>query len=223
VNASQININILANDSAARSGMTLRRNRWRAALVIVEMSLSLVLLIGAGLLMRTFVAKRAINRGFDERNVVALDMSLNNPRFDRTAEVADLVRYTEKQIRAIPGVNAVATTNALPLLADLQMPFTILEHDQIYGRFNGTVTWRSVSSEYFKVFHIRLMRGRMFTDEDNENSARVVLTDRGSRCRRQRCGPRPGPFDVHPRGSGFRLDEHSQQSTLTPYMDDSDG
>jgi putative ABC transport system permease protein len=140
--------------------------------------LSLVLLVGAGLLMRTFVAKRAINRGFDERNVVTLDMSLNNPRFDRTAEVADLVRYTEGQIKAIPGVNAVATTNALPLLAGLQMPFTILEHDQIYGRFNGTATWRSVSPEYFKVFHIRLMRGRMFTDEDTDNSARVVLINR---------------------------------------------
>jgi len=178
VNASQTNINMLVNGSAARSGMTLGRNRWRAALVIIEMSLSLVLLIGAGLLMRTFVAKRAINRGFDERNVVTLDMSLNNPRFDRTAEVADLVRYTAKQIKAIPGVTAVATTNALPLLAGLQMPFTILEHDQIYGRFNGTATWRSVSPEYFKVFHIRLMRGRMFTDEDNENSARVVLINR---------------------------------------------
>lgn len=180
VNASQTNINMLANDSAARSEMTFGRHRWRAALVIVEMSLSLVLLIGAGLLMRTFVAKRAINRGFDDRSVVTLDMSLNNRSFDRTANVADLVRYTEKQIKAIPGVNAVATTNALPLLAGLQLPFTILKpkFDQIYGRFNGTATWRSVSPEYFKVFRIRLMRGRMFTDEDNENSARVVLINR---------------------------------------------
>jgi predicted permease len=178
VNASKTNISMLANDSAARSGMTLGRNRWRAALVIMEMSLSLVLLVGAGMLMRTFVAKRAINRGFDERNVVTLDMSLNNPRFDRTAEVAGLVRYTEGQIKAIPGVNAVATTNALPLLAGLQMPFTILEHDQVYGRFNGTAAWRSVSPEYLKVFQIRLMRGRMFTDDDNENSARVVLINR---------------------------------------------
>ena len=179
VNASQTNINVLVNDSAARSGMTIGRNRWRAALVIVEMSLSLVLLIGAGLLMRTFVAKRAINRGFDERNVVTLDMSLDNPRFDRTAEVADLVRHTERQIKAIAGVNAVATTNALPLLAGLEMPFTILGHEQVYGgRFDGTAAWRNVSPGYFKVFHIRLMRGRMFTDEDNENSARVAVINR---------------------------------------------
>jgi putative ABC transport system permease protein len=178
VNASRTNISVLANDSAARSGMTIGRNRWRAALVIVEMSLSLVLLVGAGLLMRTFVAKRAINRGFDEQNVVTLDMSLNSPRFDKTAEVGQLIRYTERQIKTIPGVNAAATTNALPLLAGLQMPFAILEHAQVYGRFNGTATWRSVSPEYFKVFQIRVMRGRMFTDDDNENSARVVLINR---------------------------------------------
>lgn len=178
VNASQTNINVLANDSAARAGMTVGPNRWRAALVIMEMSLSLVLLFGAGMLMRTFVAKRAINRGFDEQNVVTLDMSLNNPRFDKTAEVGQLVRYTGRQIKTIPGVNAVATTNALPLLAGLQMPFTILKHDQIYGRFNGTASWRSVSTEYFQVFHIRLMRGRKFTDDDNENSAPVVLINR---------------------------------------------
>jgi putative ABC transport system permease protein len=178
LNASQTNLNVLANDSAARSAMTVGPNRWRAALVIMEMSLSLVLLIGAGMLMRTFVAKRAINRGFDEQNVVTLNMSLNNPRFYKTAEVGQLVRYTERQIKTIPGVNAVATTNALPLLAGLQMPFTILEHDQIYGRFNGTASWRSVSTGYFQVFHIRLMRGRMFTDDDNENSAPVVLINR---------------------------------------------
>jgi putative ABC transport system permease protein len=178
LNASRTNISVLANDSAARSGMTIGRNRWRAALVIIEMALSLVLLIGAGLLMRTFVAKRAINRGFDEQNVVTLDMSLNSPRFDKTAEVGQLIRYTERQIKTIPGVNAAATTNALPLLAGLQMPFTILEHAQVYGRFNGTATWRSVSPEYFKVFHIRVMRGQLFTDDDNENSARVVLINR---------------------------------------------
>lgn len=178
VNASRTNITILANDSAARSGMSIVRNRWRAALVIAEMALSLVLIVGAGLLMRTFVAKRAINRGFDEQNVVTLDMSLNNPRFDNTAEVGQMIRYAERQIKTIPGVNAVATTNALPLLAGLQMPFTILEHEQVYGRFNGTATWRSVSPAYFKVFRIRLMRGRMFTDDDNENSARVVLINR---------------------------------------------
>jgi predicted permease len=143
------------------------------------MSFSLVLLVGAGLLIRTFVAERAINRGFDEQNVVTLDMSLNNPRFDNTTEVAQLVRYAERRIRAVPGIEAIATTNALPLISSLQMPFHIFEqHEHIYGRYDGTATWRSVSPEYFKVFQIRLLRGRTFTDEDGEDAARVVLINR---------------------------------------------
>lgn len=178
VNASRTNINVLVNDSAARSEMSLGRNRWRALLVIAEMSFSLVLLAGAGLLMRTFVAKRALNRGFDAQNVVTLDMSLSNPRFEKTARVAQFVRYAEREIRQTPGVKAVATTNALPLLASLPMPFSVIQHDQIYGRFNGTATWRSVSPEYFKVFQIWLLRGRTFTDDDNENAPPVVIINR---------------------------------------------
>jgi putative ABC transport system permease protein len=179
LNASRTAINVLVKDSSSHSGMTLRRNRWRPALVVMEMSFSLVLLVGAGLLIRTFVAERAVNRGFDEQNVVTLNMSLNNPRFDNTTEVAQLVRYAERRVKAVPGVEAIATTNALPLISSLQMPFHIFEqHEHIYGRYDGTATWRSVSPEYFKVFQIRLLRGRMFTDEDDEDAAKVVLINR---------------------------------------------
>jgi len=176
--AARTNINVLVSDSAAHSDMTFAGNRWRPALVILEMCVSLVLLVGAALLMRTFVARRAINRGFEEHNVLTLDMSLNNPRFDETRQVSQMVRYAETQIRAIPGVEAVATTNALPLLSSVPMPFMVFEQEQYYGRFNGTATWRSVSPDYFKVFLIRLLRGRFFTDHDDENAPPVVLINR---------------------------------------------
>ena len=179
LNASRTDINVLVKDSTAESGMNFRRNRWRATLMIAEMSVSLVLLAGAGLLIRTFVAKRAINRGFDEQNVLALDMSLNNPRFDQTTQVAQLVRYAERRIQSLSGVSAVATTCALPLIPGLPMPFTILKNEHsLVGRYDGTATWRSVSPQYFKVFQIRLLRGRMFTDEDNEHAPEVVLINR---------------------------------------------
>lgn len=178
VKAAGTNINVLVSDSAARSDMTFARNRWRPALVILEMCLSLVLLVGAALLMRTFVARRAINRGFEEQNVLTLDMSLNDPRFDETKQVSQMVRYAESQIRAIPGVEAVATTNALPLLSSLPMPFWVILHEQYYGRFNGTATWRSVSPDYFNVFRITLLRGRFFTDHDGEIAPPVVIINR---------------------------------------------
>jgi putative ABC transport system permease protein len=179
VNASRTDINVLVKDSTSDSGMTFRRNSWRSHLVIVEISFSLVLLAGAGLLIRTFVAKRAINRRFDERNVMTLSMSLSNPRFDETTQVAQLVRHAERRLRTIPGVSAVATTCALPLTVSLPMPFTIVSNDHsMVGRYDGTAAWRSVSAEYFKVFHIRLLRGRMFAEGNDEHAAGVALINR---------------------------------------------
>jgi len=143
------------------------------------MSLCLVLLVGAGLLIRTFGDKRALSRGFDEENVLTLDMSLDSPRFEKTSQVAQLVRFAERRIKSVRGVEAIATTSALPLLPGLPMPFSILRNDHaLLGRYDGTATWRSVSAQYFRVFQIRLLRGRMFTDEDDENSPKVVLINR---------------------------------------------
>ena len=172
-------INSLAKDSASQSGMSLQRNRGRSLLMIAEVAFSLVLLVGAGLLIRTFVAKRAISRGFDEQNVLTLEMSLDNPRFESTTQVAQLVRYVERRFKAVQGVAAIVTTSSLPLLPGLPMPFTILRNEHsLLGRYDGTATWRSVSPQYFKVFQIRLLRGRMFTDEDDQKAAGVVLINR---------------------------------------------
>lgn len=177
--ASRTEINVLVKENAAQSGMNLRHNRGRPSLMILEVAFSLVLLAGAGVMMRSFVAKRAINYGFDGKNVITLDMSLSNPRFDQTTHVAQLVRQMEHQATAVPGVVAMATTCSLPLAAGLPMPFTIVRNDHsMIGKYDGTAAWRSVSPEYFKVFRIRLLRGRMFTAEDDEHAARVALINR---------------------------------------------
>jgi putative ABC transport system permease protein len=179
VNLSRTGISVLVKESASQSGMTFRRNPWRSILMIAEISLSLILLAGAALMIRTFVARRAVSRGFDEQNVVTMEMSLNNPRFDETTLVAQLVDQAEHTIASIPGVAAVAATSALPLAPSLPMPFTILRNDHVMlGRYDGTATWRSVSPRYFKTFQIRLLRGRTFTSADNANAARVVLINR---------------------------------------------
>jgi putative ABC transport system permease protein len=178
LSASRENFGVLLKQGISESGMALRRGQRRSILIVVQVSLSLVLLLGAGLLMRTFVSKRAINRGFSEDNVVTISMSFDNQRFAATAEVEQLVRLAGRRMHDIPGVVAVATTSALPVSASLSMPFKVFEYNTSSGRYDGTATWRSVSSEYFKVFQIALMRGRLFTDEDNERSASVVLINR---------------------------------------------
>lgn len=178
VNASRVDVSSLAKDSASQSGMGLRRNRARPVLVISEMALALALLVGAGLLIRTFVAKRTISRGFDEQNVLTLEMSLSSPQFEKASQTAQLIRGVERRIGRIRGVVAVATTCALPLQPGLTMPFTIFKNDRDRGRYDGAATWRSVSPGYFAVFRIRLLRGRLFTDDDDDQTAGVVLINR---------------------------------------------
>lgn len=169
----------LVRNGIAQSARDSRRQRWRATLTAAEMAVSLVLLTGAGMMIRTLVAQRAVDRGFDERNVLTVEMALNHPRFQTAAAVADLVRLGERRLSAVPGVATVAVTSTLPLVAGLPVPFTILKNDHfLLGRYDGTATWRSISPEYFRTFQIRLLRGRVFTEDDDENAAGVVVLNR---------------------------------------------
>jgi putative ABC transport system permease protein len=176
LSASRADLASLVKDGASQSCMGFRRNLARPAMVVVEMALALVLLAGAGLLIRTFTAQRAINRGFDEQNVLTIETSLGSSHFERTEAVAQMVRQAEGQLRHLPGVAAVATTSSLPLKPSLMMPFTAMERDQrVVGRYHGAAQWRSVSPDYFDAFHIRLLRGRLFTGSDNAATTPVAV------------------------------------------------
>jgi predicted permease len=181
LSASRADLASLVKDSASQSGMGFRRSLGRPALVVIEMALALILLAGAGLLIRTFTAQRAINRGFDEQNVLTLEMSLGSSRFERTAAVAQMVRDAGERLRHVPGVAAVATTSSLPLEPSLMMPFTAMERDQRnVGRYHGAAAWRSVSPAYFDAFRIRLLRGRTFTEADDGKSTGVAIVNRAA-------------------------------------------
>jgi putative ABC transport system permease protein len=176
IGASRADLASLVKDSATQSGMGFRRNLGRPILVVIEMALALILLAGAGLLIRTFTDQRAVNRGFDEQNVLTLEMSLVSSRFDRTEAVAEMVRNAEESLRDVPGIAAIAATSSLPLEPSLMMPFTAMERDQrLVGRYHGAAAWRSISPGYFDAFRIRLLRGRAFLQSDTGRSAAVVI------------------------------------------------
>ena len=91
-------------ESTGRGGTGFRHNRARSLLVITRTALALILLIGAGLMLRTFAALRAVNPGFDSHNVLTLRMSLSGPRFQKTAGVDLLIRQGTERLKALPGV-----------------------------------------------------------------------------------------------------------------------
>ncbi|HEY6292097.1 MAG TPA: ABC transporter permease [Terriglobia bacterium] len=174
-NASRSDLNATLKESGSRSGTGLRQNKARSILVVTEMALALVLLVGAALLIRTFLAMRSVDAGFDPHNVLTLRMSLTGPRFEKTAGVAQLVRDAEQRVGAIPGVVAVAATDSVPLEGGFGLPFNIEGRPTGKSPYTGGAEWDPVSPGFFTVFRIPLRRGRAFTDLDDAAAPRVVI------------------------------------------------
>ena len=180
LNASRADLHLTLKESGHRAGGGLRQNKARSILVVVEMGLALVLLVGAALLLRTFMVLRGVNPGFDAHNVLTMQMSLTGKRFETAAGVSQLVREAERRVGSLPGVISFASTCFLPLEGGFGLPFTIEGRPLPEGQpFHGGGSWRTVSPRYFEVFRIPLLRGRMFTDRDDGGGAPVVLINEG--------------------------------------------
>jgi putative ABC transport system permease protein len=175
LSTSRSDISSTLRESGARSGTGLRHNKARAVLVITEMALALILLVGAALLIRTFGALRGVNPGFDARNVLIMEMSLNGGRFEKAAGVDQLEREGRRRIESLPGVTAVAMTCCVPLEGGFGLPFIIEGRPLTNGPYHGGATWLTMSPDYFEVFRIPLISGRVFTDQDNGAADRVVV------------------------------------------------
>ena len=175
LSTSRSGISNTLRESGARSGTGLRHNKARAVLVITEMALALVLLVGAALLIRTFGALRGVDPGFDARNVLIMEMSLNGGRFEKAAGVDQLEREGRRRIESLPGVTAAAMTCCVPLEGGFGLPFIIEGRPLTNGPYHGGATWLTISPHYFDVFRIPLISGRVFTDQDNGAADRVVV------------------------------------------------
>jgi predicted permease len=161
---------------ASRIEMTAvpRKNRVRALLVISEVSLALILLIGSGLLIRSFVSMRSVDPGFDTHNVLTLQISLTGEQYQKTAGLARLADASVERERGLPGVDAAAAGCCLPIGSAPNAPFVITGRPLV-GNFHARANMPIVTREYFDVFKIPILRGRRFTDRDVAGAPDVVI------------------------------------------------
>ena len=171
--ASKPDLSSSMKESSRGSGSSIKHNKMRSLLVISEVSLALVLLVGASLLIRTFIALRAVEPGFDAHNVWTAEMALNGPRFEKTAGVAQVVREGRERLNAVPGVITASATNSMPLVGGFGLPFTIVGRPN-NGQPDGA-GWMAVSPGYFNAFKIPVLRGREFTDTDTGAAQGVAI------------------------------------------------
>ena len=175
LHASRVDLNATLKESGIRSGAGLRQNKARSLLVITEVALAIVLLIGAGLLLRTFAALHSVNPGFDPHNVLTMNTSLTGGRFNQTAAITDMARQAIDRVQALPGVEAAAASCYLPLEGGLGLGFNIEGRPADDRNSQGGAGWAYVTPRFFDVFRVPVVRGRGFTERDSAGAPGVVL------------------------------------------------
>ena len=175
ISASRPDLTTSLNENSSRSGMGLRHGRIRSLLVVSEIALALVLVIGAALLIRTFLKLEDVNPGFTTHNVLSASMSISGSRFRRTGPVAEIVRDGRERLMAVPGVLDAGASNCLPLQGCFGMSFDVLGRPRGETPFTGMAGCFSISWSYFSTFEIPLLRGRAFTEQDDSAAPGVVI------------------------------------------------
>jgi putative ABC transport system permease protein len=154
----------------------LRRNRIRNLLVIAEVALALVLLVSAGLLIKSFVRLQNVNPGFNPGGIVTMELSLPVAKYPRGKPVSDFYAEVERRVKAIPGVQHVAFTSILPLSGtNSDSSFHIEGRDEKQTGVHPDEEIRSVTSDYFRVLETPLIKGRFFTEADTADAPGVLL------------------------------------------------
>jgi len=177
--SSRIDLNEALKDGARKTAPFGRRGLGRVApiLVIGELALTLVLLVGAGLLIKSYLRMLAVEPGYDPEKLLSLRIPLDNTKYPPgSPQERAFYREVLTRIKAIPGVKAVATGSGLPLTG--WSGARLLE---IVGRATAPgaklprVEYSEISPDYFRTLGMRLLAGRAFTEQDDDKSPPVVI------------------------------------------------
>ncbi|MBL8175623.1 MAG: ABC transporter permease [Bryobacterales bacterium] len=175
--SARTDLSLTLKEAGGRGGSGFRHNKARTVLVTVEIALAVVLVTGAGLLIRTLIALAAVEPGFDPRNVLTMRMSLNAERFHTSAAVEQLIRNGVARLSALPGVELASATCCVPLEGGYGLPFRVMGRPLNDGPFHGGAGWQTVSPGYFEVFRVPVARGRTFTDRDSAAGPPVAIVN----------------------------------------------
>jgi putative ABC transport system permease protein len=153
------------------------RNRWRGLLATSEVALALVLLVGAGLMIKSLYRLLSVDSGFRSEHVLKLEMDLRTAHYEKDPAVIAFWQQTLDGVRALPGVESAAVGTAIPLTDDHSRTDITVE-----GTFPKPGGFphpdiHVVSGDYGKTLGVRLLRGRELTDSDRENFPRVAMAN----------------------------------------------
>jgi putative ABC transport system permease protein len=151
------------------------RGRLRSALVVIEVTFSLMLLGGAGLLARSFMQLTHVDPGFVPENATLLRISLPQKKYAEKDQQIAFANALLERIRNLPGVQAAGVTHSMPLVGDYVLGFNIEGRPHIDPADLPNTNYYAVTPDYFRAMGIRLVRGRVFTAQDDARAPRVAI------------------------------------------------
>lgn len=162
---------------AGRQAGTRRTERIRRVLIVAEVALSVVLLIGAGLAVRSLLKLRAVDPGFATANVLAARVNLDQPRYPTSDSRRSYFDELLERLRVVPGITAAGVTSTLPLThgIDFDLPYRAEGHPDLPEGQLEQADYRVISPGYLEAMGIPLLRGRAFTPQDRLGSRRVII------------------------------------------------
>ena len=194
-------------DGARGAGGSARHNRVRSALVIAEIALSLVLLVGASLFMRSFASLQGKGVGFDTSKIMAMRFYLPGSRYEssdaKVAAVDDLLRRVE----AIPNVESATISNLIPMQDGGAGSGVVIDGTPVDPGKEQFVSWTGVAGHWSETFGLKLKHGRTFTETESRDSSRVAIIDETMAKRFWKSGT--------PLGQRFRLTSDTSRAWFT--------
>ena len=161
---------------SGRGGGSSVKQRTRKVLVVCEVAMSLVLLVGAGLMIRSFWKLQSVDPGFDTSNALTLSVGLSPVRYAEPQQQLAFHDRVLEQIKAQPGVVAVGSTTTIPLTGGgSRQPFTIEGRPAPPVSEQPLAQTRYVSPDYFRAIGIPIRQGRAFEDRDRDGAPQVVI------------------------------------------------
>jgi putative ABC transport system permease protein len=174
--ASRTDLNESLKEGGRSSSEGIRRNRVRSLLVVSQVALSLVLLVGAGLLIRSFTRLRDVNPGLDPHRVLTAVVALPDGKYHEEPQIAAFFEQALQHAATIPGLESVGAVSPLPLTGDMATNLLTVEgQPPLAADERLTTNTRVIGGDYFRTMSIPLIRGRYLTEQDKRDAPRVVV------------------------------------------------
>ncbi len=174
---SRADLNAALRDEGRGGSGSRKKTRARGALVVAQVALSTTLLVGSGLLIRSFIRLSSVNPGFEPKHLLTLEMTLPQTKYAKPAQLIALYRAVLREAQGVPGIESAALSTALPAFPTHQTPALFEGQPTVPLGRRPIVNIQQLSPGYAKTLGVPLRAGRMFTEHDDETAPPVAMVN----------------------------------------------